>query len=82
MKKNNYKQFFSRFSYLLIVSVILISSFSCNRTKPFFEESVEFTNSNWDFENRMLTFEKQIEGSETPYQIFVDLDLERDLDLD
>ena len=82
MKKNNYKQFFTRFSYLLIVSVILISAFSCNRTKPFFEESVEFANSNWDFEHRMVTFEKQIEGSETPYQVFVDLDLERDLDLD
>lgn len=82
MKKNIYKQSFASFSYLLIISVILIFSFSCNRTKPFFEESVEFANSNWDFENRMVTFEKQIEGSDIPYQVFVDLDLEHDLEME
>lgn len=82
MKSFFYKHSFIKLTTILILSLLVFATSSCNKNKPFFEETVVFKDKNWNHDQRSLVFEKKIEGSETPYEIYIDLDLEKDLDLD
>jgi hypothetical protein len=67
---------------LLGMSVLMIAFSSCNKDKPLIDETKTFVGNNWNFDQKFVVFQKQIEASEQPYEIYLDLDLEKDLDLD
>jgi hypothetical protein len=66
----------------LIISSLFLILTSCNKDKPFFSETKKFKSNNWNYDERFVVFEKNIEGSATPYEIYLDLDLEKDLEVD
>lgn len=73
MRKKNYKHF--PFLIILLITTAL-SIISCNNTnKNIFEFKQEFTDNNWNYEQRILEFEKEIEASENPYEIALTLEL-------
>ncbi len=67
---------------LLGMSVLMIAFSSCNQDKPLLDETKTFSGNNWSFDQKFVVFQKQIEASEQPYEIYLDLDLEKDLDVD
>jgi len=67
---------------LLGMSVLMIAFYSCNQDKPLLDETKTFPGNNWSFDQKFVVFQKQIEASEQPYEIYLDLDLEKDLDVD
>ncbi len=67
---------------LLGMSVLMIAFSSCNQDKPLLDETKTFSGNNWSFDQKFVVFQKQIEASEKPYEIYLDLDLEKDLDVD
>lgn len=81
MKSFFYKHLHANLTTILIVSSLFLLLLSCNK-KPFFEETRTFKDQNWNYDQRIVVFEKFIEKSETPYEVYLDLDLEKDLDVD
>ncbi len=81
MKSFFYKHLSHNLTTILIVSSLFLLLLSCNK-KPFFEETRTFKDNNWNYDQRIVVFEKFIEKSEIPYEVFLDLDLEKDLDVD
>lgn len=82
MNANFYKHSFIKSTTFLIISSLILFISSCNNDKPFFEETRTFKDNNWNHDQRIVVFEKNIEGSQTPYEVYLDLDLEKDLDVD
>jgi hypothetical protein len=80
--KTIYKQIGFTSSMLLIFSLLALTISSCDKNKPIVDETRTFKDNNWNFENKFIIFEKQIEASEQPYEIYLDLDLENDLDIE
>jgi hypothetical protein len=56
----------------LIISVFLF--ISCSKSIVF-DEKIMFSNNNWTFEQKAITFEVPIQGSDKPYAIILDLEL-------
>lgn len=82
MKRSFYKQLTRKIVNMVVFSVLFFSVISCNKNKPLIEETRVFKDNNWNYDQRFIVFQKNIEASEQPYEIYLDLDLEKDLDLD
>ena len=82
MKNSFFKQLGTYFINVVVFSVLILSLASCNKNKLLVDETRTFANNNWNYDQRFVVFQKQIEASEQPYEIYLDLDLEKDLDLD
>ena len=58
--------------FILLAISLLFSLSSCNREKVIAEQRYEFPNANWDFEQRIITLECDIEATEEPCKIVVE----------
>ncbi len=72
MKRLFPMKFINIFSTLLFCLILLAS---CNKNKNdiVFEQTVEFTNANWDFNQRTLEFIAPISDTITPHRIEMEL---------
>jgi len=59
--------------FLFLFSAVLLLV-SCSK-KVVFDEKVFFPNANWAFENKAVTFQVPMTGSEKPYTVILELDL-------
>lgn len=82
MNHSFYKQFSGKMLTIVVLSVLFFSIISCQKNKSLVHETKVFKESNWNYDERFVVFQKTIEANDQPYEIFLDLDLEKDLDLD
>ncbi|MCQ2271618.1 MAG: gliding motility lipoprotein GldH [Bacteroidales bacterium] len=72
MKNSIQKKFINILVILLISSTVFISC-KQKQEQPVFEQTVEFTNDNWDFTQRTIEFDANITDTINPYRIEVEL---------
>lgn len=60
--------------FLFIISGLIIIFSGCKPTIVL-DETVTFPDSNWAFENKILTFNATIEAIDKPYEILLELDV-------
>jgi len=58
----------------LLLTLIVFLLVSCSK-RIVFDEKVSFPNANWAFENKALTFQVPLTGSEKPHTVVIELDL-------
>jgi len=63
-----------KIALLLSLFLPLLLLLSCSKSKVF-EQEVTFPDANWSFEEKAITFEVPITGSDKPHALTVELDL-------
>ena len=63
-----------KLSTLLFLFASVILSISCSKSVVY-DEKVTFPNDNWAFENRGVTFEVPLKGSDKPFTVILELEL-------
>ena len=81
MKKNIFLRSLKYFFYILLIINLLILGCSCSQ-KELFSLEKTFIDTNWDFDNRIVTLEKELNSSDKPYKIFIELNLTQNLKID
>lgn len=82
MKKNYYSRQINLFFLLLSLGAFFLLSCNSSSKTTLFEVSQDFTDNNWGFDQRILEYEVEIEGSEDPYEVILTLELSDRLSVD
>lgn len=82
MKKNSYKQFAVSLVMLLITSVLFTSCHLRDKKINCFSVSKSFEETNWNYDQRIVEFEVELESSDLPRKISINLDLTQKLVVD